>query len=83
MRRYMLGVDRALDFRARAGSGGLGLCIFGLGSGSGLGPIMKLNFGQARALYFRARVGLRPDPPLLTMPMFNRLLMMFWLEFAV
>ena len=28
-----------------SGSGGLGLCVFGLGSGSGLGPKMKLLSG--------------------------------------
>ena len=46
----LLGVDRARDFRDQAGSGFAS-------SGSGLGPIMKLDFGRGQALYFRARVG--------------------------
>ena len=41
-------------------SGGLGLCLFELGSGSGLGSILKFKLGRARALHFRARVGLGP-----------------------
>ena len=43
-------------------SGGLGLCLFELGSGSGLGSILKFKLGRARALHFRARVGLGPRP---------------------
>ena len=43
-------------------SDGLGLCLFELGTGSGLGSILKFKLGRARALHFRARVGLGPRP---------------------
>ena len=50
---HIIVMDRAED---SSGSGGLGLCVLGLGSG--LSPILKLFIGRARASYFRARVGL-------------------------